>query len=209
MCLQMVANTMNNGSASVQRARAEAAEKFGDLLPLQMLQRARVMAEQHGWVRRRKETRMALADMQAATGHLGADVFVPVPGQEVGSGSRPSWRDPHPIGDMIAATLKEQGWRVSLDVAAMANRWSDVAGPHIAQHSHVEEFSDRGVLTIRAHSVAWETQLRALSAALDQRLAQVLGEGVVKEIIIKGPQLRSWKHGKYSVPGRGPRDTYD
>ncbi|MDD7465308.1 MAG: DciA family protein [Actinomycetaceae bacterium] len=194
---------------NVQRARDEAAKKFGDVLPMQMLQRARIMAEQHGWVRRRKETRVVLSDMQAGASQLGEDVFVPVPGQEVGSGARPSWRDPHSIGAMVDATLRERGWIMALDVAAMASRWAEVAGPHIAEHSHVEEFTDSGVLTIQAHSVAWETQLRALSAVLDQRLAQVLGEGVVKEVIIKGPQLRSWKHGKYSVPGRGPRDTYD
>ncbi|MCI5826529.1 MAG: DciA family protein [Arcanobacterium sp.] len=194
---------------SVHRAKIAAAERFGDMLPLQMLQRARVMAERQGWVRRRKESRVALSDLHAAGEQLGADVFVPVPGQEVGSGARPSWRDPHAIGVMVNATLQERGWLVALDVAAMANRWPEVAGPHVAQHSHVEEFSDDGVLTIQAHSVAWETQLRALSAVLDRRLAEVLGEGVVKELVIKGPHLRSWKHGKYSVPGRGPRDTYD
>ena len=45
-------------------------------------------------------------------------------------------------------------------------------------------------------------------AALDARIAEEIGEGVVKQIIVKGPEKPSWRHGRYSVPGRGPRDTY-
>ena len=193
----------------VTAARAEAAARYGDVLPMQVLQRMRLMAEARGWVRRRKEANLEIADAAAKEQHLGDEIYVPVPGQEVGSGARPSWRDPHFLGAMVDATMHEKGWMIALDVASMANRWPEVAGPHVAQHSFVEEFTDAGVLTIRTRSVAWETQLRALSSAIDKRLAEVLGEGVVKEIIIKGPHQRSWKHGKYSVPGRGPRDTYD
>ena len=167
------------------------------------------MAQQRGWVRRRKEARLELKDMKDEQSQLGDDIYIPVPGQDVGSGARPSWKDPHPFSQLMNAVVHERGWGVVLDVAGMANRWADVAGPHIAEHSHVEEFDDSGTLVIRAHSVGWETQLKALLMHLDRRLAEVLGEGVVKEIIIKGPHQRSWKHGKFSVPGRGPRDTYD
>ena len=193
----------------ITQAREKAAQKNGDVLPLQLLENARIMAQQRGWVLRKKESRRATEDTHEQESHLGDEVFVPVPGQDVGSGARASWRDPHPLGMLLDATIRERGMATLLDVAAMANRWEEVAGKHIAQHSTVEEFTDTGVLTIRTRTVGWETQLRALTAAIDQRLAEVLGEGVVKEIIIKGPHQRSWKHGAYSVPGRGPRDTYD
>lgn len=202
-------NKIDNSSSAIAAARKKAAEKYGDILPAQILARARLMAEQKGWVKRRKEARLLLADQHSSQTQLGDDVYVPVPGQEVGSGARPSWRDPHFFGEMMDLTIKERGWTNALDVASMASRWPEVAGPNVAHNSSVEEFSDDGVLTIRARTVGWETQLRALTAAIDARLAQVLGEGVVKEIIIKGPHQRSWKHGRYSVPGRGVRDTYD
>ena len=195
--------------SAVTKAKKEAAERNGDVLPLQLLENVRVMAEQRGWVRRRKESSRERDDTLDVQEKLGDEIFVPVPGQEVGSGARASWRDPHPLGAILDAFIQKKGMTTVLDVAAMANRWKDVAGKNIAQHSKVEEFTDTGVLTIRTSTVGWETQLRALTAAIDQRLADVLGEGVVKEIIIKGPHQRSWKHGRYSVPGRGPRDTYD
>lgn len=201
---------MNENRASiVTHAREQAAQKNGDVLPLQLLENVRIMAQQQGWVRRRKESHRITENIHKQESHLGDDVFVPVPGQDVGSGARASWRDPHPLGMLLDAAIRERGMATLLDVASMSNRWEEVAGKHIAQHSKVEKFTDTGVLTIRTRTVGWETQLRALTAAIDQRLAEVLGEGVVKEIVIKGPYQRSWKHGAYSVPGRGPRDTYD
>ncbi|MGB4918016.1 MAG: DUF721 domain-containing protein, partial [Propionicimonas sp.] len=35
-----------------------------------------------------------------------------------------------------------------------------------------------------------------------------LGQGTVERVVVVGPSAPSWKKGKRSVPGRGPRDTY-
>ncbi|WP_353065686.1 DUF721 domain-containing protein [Arcanobacterium hippocoleae] len=163
------------------------------------------MAEMHGWVRRRKETKQ----IESKNEPIGDPVFIPLPGQEVGSGARPSVRDPKSLGLMLGHTLLERGWGAQLEVAKLHGQWTVIVGKNVAANAQIEEFDAAGVLTIRARTVSWQTQLRALAAQLDARLAQFLGEGVVKEIKILGPHQRSWKHGRLSVPGRGPRDTYD
>lgn len=194
-------------SDPISQARAAADEKFGDVLPLQALSRARAMAEARGWVRRRKEPSIDLS--QKLGDPIGDEPFVPSPGQDVGSGARPSHRDPKMLIDLVKRTIKDRGWESQLEVANVAGRWPEIVGETVAANCKVEEFSDDGVLTLRARTVSWETQIRALLAHLDKRLASELGEGVVKKIVINGPNVPSWKHGRYSVKGRGPRDTYD
>ncbi len=188
----------------IAEAKKESAEKYGDRLPLECLERARYMAEQQGWVRRRIETHNPLRDQD----QLGEDVFVPSPGQDAGSGSRPSKRDPKPLSFVFPRIVETLGWTTKLDVGSVTSQWPDIVGPAFAANCVVEDFSDDGVLTLRAKSTAWQTQVKALLAFLDKKLAEHLGEGVVKDIIVNGPNVPSWKHGLYSVPGRGPRDTY-
>ncbi|MFC5369322.1 DUF721 domain-containing protein [Arcanobacterium bovis] len=203
------AQAVNDSPGKIEAAKIASAEKYGDKLPLQRLEAMRKLAYERGWVRVKMQSSQdsdlfAQSDMK-----IGADVFVPSPGQEVGSGARASWRDPKPLSVMLRATVKERGWGSQLDVASVATRWPQLVGETVAANCVVESFDHDGVLILRARTVSWETQMRALAATLDQRLAQELGEGVVKEIIINGPHVRSWKHGRLSVKGRGPRDTYD
>ncbi|XCB29142.1 DciA family protein [Arcanobacterium hippocoleae] len=201
----MTADLKRQQNAKIAAAKAESAAKNGDQLPLQLLERARVMAEMRGWVRIRKQPRITREESTP----LGDPVFVPLPGQEVGSGARPSRRDPKILGKMLDHTFTERGWGAQLEVAKLYGQWKQIVGEKVAENCQIEEFDAAGILTIRTRTVSWQTQLRALAAQLDARLAQVLGEGVIKEVRILGPHQRSWKHGRYSVPGRGPRDTYD
>ena len=65
------------------------------------------------------------------------------------------------------------------------------------------------MLTVRADSSAWATQLRLLSSSLLARLAADVGEDTVAEIKVVGPSAPSWSRGSRRVQdGRGPRDTY-
>ncbi|WP_255313893.1 DUF721 domain-containing protein [Trueperella pecoris] len=189
---------------AIGRAKQEAAKKFGDLLPLECLQRARRMAEAQGWVRVRMAARVELVKED----QIGEEIFVPTPGQDVGSGARPSKRDPKPLDMIFSHLIASRGWKSQLEVGSVAARWPDIVGPAICENCVVEDFSEKGILTLRAKTSAWQTQIRALSAFLDKRLEEELGPGVVKEIVVGGPNTPSWKHGRYSVPGRGPRDTY-
>ncbi|WP_232205953.1 DUF721 domain-containing protein [Actinobaculum sp. oral taxon 183] len=149
-------------------------------------------------------------DGQAAEEPIGDEVWTPGPGWgDVGSGPRPSRRDPRPIGQLLGRFVRDRGWTQRLEVASVVSRWDEIVGPTVARHCTVEEFAEDGTLTLRTSSTSWETQIRALLATLETTLAEEIGEGVVKRIVVKGPALPNWKHGRFSVPGRGVRDTYD
>ncbi|MFC5281696.1 DUF721 domain-containing protein [Arcanobacterium canis] len=187
-------------------ARKAAAEKYGDTLPLQLLARARKMMSDRGY---RPKGRAAVEVVKEQPEKLGEDVFVPVPGQDVGSGAHKSWRDPHPLSELVKALVRDRGWGTRLEVADVGARWPQIVGETVAANAIFESF-EGGVLTIRARTVGWETQLRALLGHLDARLAKELGEGVVKEIVIGSPNTRpNWNAGGWRVKGRGVRDTYD
>lgn len=79
----------------IAQARQVAARQYGDVLPLQILARARKMAADQGFVRRRSISRATLAATTPQP--IGQAPLVPSPGQDVGSGARPSARDPKPV----------------------------------------------------------------------------------------------------------------
>ncbi|MFT0848838.1 DciA family protein [Actinomycetaceae bacterium L2_0104] len=196
----------------IAAAKQAAASRNGDILALTALDRVRDAAFSRGETRTRRpsaaQAARALED-DSEEKPLGDEVWTPGPGWgDVGSGPRPSKRDPKPIGMLLSRAIRDKGWKAQLEIASVASRWEKIVGPNVARHCTVEEFTADGILTLRASSSSWETQIRALLAALDARIAEEIGEGVVKQIIVKGPDKPSWKHGRFSVPGRGPRDTY-
>jgi predicted nucleic acid-binding Zn ribbon protein len=123
------------------------------------------------------------------------------------SGSRPDDRDPQPVGALLRDVVDTRGWQRPLANARVFAEWPALVGPDIAAHCTPTDLR-AGELRITAESTAWATQLRLLSAAMLQRLRAELGPEVVSRLIITGPAAPSWRHGRLSRPGRGPRDTY-
>ncbi|MDR1790762.1 MAG: DciA family protein [Propionibacteriaceae bacterium] len=112
-----------------------------------------------------------------------------------------------PIAEVLTAVAFEEGWDEQLSVRALLSDWAALVGPANAEHSKPEAYAD-GVLTVRAESTAWATSLRQIAHQLVAILNDKLGQGSVTRVEVLGPKAPSWKHGKRSVPGRGPRDTY-
>jgi predicted nucleic acid-binding Zn ribbon protein len=129
------------------------------------------------------------------------------PGPQV-SGTHPDDRDPQRLGAAVERLVESKGWTTEVDVRSMLARWPSLVGPVNAAHSHPESYTDT-VLTVRADSTAWATQLRLLAPQLVALLNTALGDGTVTRVNVKGPDAPSWKKGRLSVrDGRGPRDTY-
>lgn len=124
------------------------------------------------------------------------------------SGPGAAGRDPALLGEQVEALLAERGWHTDVSAGAVIGRWAAIVGPQIAEHATPTAFTD-GVLTVRAGSSAWATQLGFLRSQLLGRIADEVGPGVVDELRIVGPGAPSWSRGKRRAPGgRGPRDTY-
>lgn len=123
------------------------------------------------------------------------------------SGAHPDGRDPKLLGEALDGLFDELGWRTEVNVHLILGRWGEIVGSTIADHSQPQHYADR-VLTVRAESTAWASALRLQAAQIVARLNEALGDGSVERIVILGPDVPSWKHGRRSVRGRGPRDTY-
>lgn len=133
--------------------------------------------------------------------------FKDVPGGVGGEGRR-GGRDPQTLGDELDAFVSERGWKVDVAVGSVIGRWPTIVGAEVAQHCQPVEFVD-SVLTVRADSTAWATNLRLMVNTLMASLSREVGEGTVSEIRVVGPSAPSWSRGARRVQdGRGPRDTY-
>lgn len=116
-------------------------------------------------------------------------------------------RDPKLLGDQMDRLLLDRGWRVDVAVGSVMGRWPEIVGPEVAQHCAPVTF-EMGVLTVRADSTAWATQIRLLTSSILGRLEGEVGKGTVSELRVVGPSAPSWSRGPRRSLGPGPRDTY-
>lgn len=116
-------------------------------------------------------------------------------------------RDPVVLGQQVDRLVGEQGWVVDVAAGKVMARWSAIAGADVAGHVTPTGFED-GVLTVRAESTAWATQLRYLRTTLLARIDEEIGPGTVTSLRVVGPSAPSWSRGRLRARGRGPRDTY-
>jgi len=123
------------------------------------------------------------------------------------SGSVGSGRDPALLGDQMDRLLLDRGWNVDVAVGAVMGRWPEIVGANVAEHCKPVTFSD-GVLTVRADSTAWTTQMRLMSSSILGRLETEVGKDAVTELRVQGPSAPSWSRGPRKSTGPGPRDTY-
>lgn len=123
------------------------------------------------------------------------------------SGAHPDNRDPQRLGALIDRVGAKRGWNKQISVAMVLRDWANVVGPENAEHSKPVDFRD-GVLTIKCDSTSWATAMRYAAGQIVAKLNAALGQDSVQRIDVRGPNAPSWKHGRRSVRGRGPRDTY-
>ncbi|MCU0277524.1 MAG: DciA family protein [Candidatus Nanopelagicales bacterium] len=125
------------------------------------------------------------------------------------SSARPDDRDPSRVADAISSLVTDRGWQAATAIGRIWGEWASLVGPTLAEHVTPEAF-DRttGLLTLRADSTAWATQVRMLSGQLRKRLQAELPGGLVHDISVLGPDVGPRQRGRLRVKGRGPRDTY-
>jgi predicted nucleic acid-binding Zn ribbon protein len=127
------------------------------------------------------------------------------PAERGGPGVHP--RDPQTVSATMSSLFRDRGWVQEVSVGGVIGRWRDVVGDHIADHCTPETFAE-GVLVVRADSSAWAQQLKMLAPELVRRMAEDIGDGVVREVRVLGPAGPGFGKGKRSVRGRGARDTW-
>ncbi len=116
-------------------------------------------------------------------------------------------RDPRGIAEIVDALTSRLGWNSSLARSELLDSWADLVGEETATHSAPAGI-DEGVLTVSCDSTAWATQLRLMRGQIITRILEKYPDAGIETIRFNGPGVPSWKRGRRSIPGRGPRDTY-
>jgi predicted nucleic acid-binding Zn ribbon protein len=131
----------------------------------------------------------------------------PQPGEY--SGPAPDARDPQSVGAAVTDLVDQRGWEKGTRAGRVFADWAELVGPDVAQHCQPEALDPQsGVLRVRADSTAWATQLRLLLPAVEAAITAHVGPTTVTSVQVLGPAAPSWRKGRRTVPGRGPRDTY-
>ena len=103
-------------------------------------------------------------------------------------------RDPAELGSVMTTIAGNGVWTTNMKLAQLRNHWDQVVGQAIASHSAVADFTD-GVLTIRAESTVWATQLTYLIPQLTDTIRRNLKGLTITEIRVTGPAAgytRKW-----------------
>jgi predicted nucleic acid-binding Zn ribbon protein len=116
--------------------------------------------------------------------------------------------DPLLIKNALDELVKGRDWEGALAEGNLFSSWSEIVGEEIAEHSEPITFFE-GVLTIRATSTAWATQLTLLKPTLLEKISEASTGVLVDDLMIVGPRAPSWRKGLRTIKGaKGPRDTY-
>ena len=123
------------------------------------------------------------------------------------SGAGASPRDPQGIGGVMDRLVSGRGWRTPVAVGSVMTLWPELVGTYVAEHCVPESFEDT-VLRVRCSSTAQAANMRMLQSQVLSTIEKRLGPGIVTRLDIVGPAAPSWRKGRRSIRGRGPRDTY-
>jgi predicted nucleic acid-binding Zn ribbon protein len=86
-----------------------------------------------------------------------------------------------PLRDALAAVGRDLGVPEPDVLTRVVGLWEEVVGPAVAAHARVRSVH-AGVCTVSVDDSVWATQLRYLEPALVDRVAAVLGPGVVRSV---------------------------
>ncbi|MBR5951243.1 MAG: DUF721 domain-containing protein [Actinomycetaceae bacterium] len=169
----------------VQKVRHKDHEKNGDDVALRAVHKMQEIARRQG-IRpisfgnhRKRAERTEIAP-------LGDEVYTPGINwdrEDLGTGARPSHRDPHSLTDILKAFIKDSGWDENVSVGELKARWLKIVGENTARHVTIESF-DNGKLVLSASSSSWQAQITALAAVLKEKINKELEGEIVQEIAV-------------------------
>jgi predicted nucleic acid-binding Zn ribbon protein len=119
-----------------------------------------------------------------------------------------STTDPLLIKNTLDELVQGREWEGALAEGNLFSSWNEIVGEEIAAHSEPITFFE-GVLTVRASSTAWATQLTLLTPTLLSKISEASIGVLVDDLKVVGPRAPSWRKGLRTIKGaKGPRDTY-
>lgn len=96
---------------------------------------------------------------------------------------------PKKLEQVMQRMVATHGWKAELSVAALSENWRDVIGEASATHCWVESFEPaKKVLRLGTDSQVWAAQLRLLLPQLQAKITAMVGDSVIEQVIILGPE---------------------
>lgn len=100
-------------------------------------------------------------------------------------------REPQGIKELLEKMMSSAGFAPRMEFARLHASWSEAVGEVIASHSEPVSL-ERGVLTVRADSAVWASELKLLGGQVATAASRFLGGERVTEIRVRvgndGPQ---------------------
>lgn len=88
------------------------------------------------------------------------------------------------IASAVEKLLGRKAWQNPVTCARVALLWPEIVGPVAAQHTYPDALSNHKLYIVCDHDT-WRTELQYLKPEMLKRIAEVVGEGAVKEIFLR------------------------
>ncbi len=88
------------------------------------------------------------------------------------------------IASVVERLLGRKSWQGPVTCARIQQQWVEIVGPVNAQHTRPELLT-RGLLYVTCDHDTWRTELQYLKPEMLKRIAEVVGEGAVKDVFLK------------------------
>lgn len=93
-------------------------------------------------------------------------------------------KDPTKLGSSIENLLSMMGAPPVSTVATMGQRWGEIVGPKLSEHSRPIELID-GVLTIGCTDSSWASQLGWLDSSIKERFEAIFPGQTVSKVRVR------------------------
>lgn len=117
-------------------------------------------------------------------------------------------RDPNLITKCVQLLIKRRGWLKEVQRSQIIELWPELVGAQLSEKTRPMSYR-ANTLEVMCMRDAYRIQMRIQASVLLANIQKNLPDAEIEDLRFLGPEARSWKRGPYSVPGRGPRDTYD
>ena len=87
----------------------------------------------------------------------------------------------HHISEILLSLLKKRGLASKIEENALLQLWPKVVGPQIIMHTKADAVRN-GILFVKTISSVWVQQLHFMKEEIRQKLNQLAGKNVVKDI---------------------------
>src|SRR4030043_899202 len=87
----------------------------------------------------------------------------------------------HHISEILLSLLKKRGMASKIEENALLQLWPKVVGPQIIMHTKADAVRN-GILFVKTISSVWVQQLHFMKEEIRQKLNQLAGKDVVKDI---------------------------